>query len=402
VTRPNFTVSLQGRLRYWSNTYPGGLDYTPGDYRFSSEVISGVSRRKPKGWVAPTNYSLLAREYLRPTGSRSVSWSKSTWRKQEGCVGTTTGGGSNALNWWNQCVSEATANTRLNSSAALVAARLKLKQGKVNLGVAFAERNATARMLGDTATRIAKALRATRRGDIREAARALGILHDVKKPRGSNWTNHWLQLQYGWKPLLSDVYGAAAALSKRPKDYFRVTAKAFRSDTDQWVDLNPPTGSPSGLTNDGWGYLTVADRERGVFARIDAIPDNDLVMSFTSLGLTNPLLIAWEVVPFSFVVDWAIPIGNWLDSLDAHLGYSSAYTSISYRNKTRWETNGISKSFAEYVFGANDFYGYKEVLAVDRIASSGVALPSLPRFKDPRSLGHMANGLSLLAQAFGR
>jgi hypothetical protein len=38
------------------------------------------------------------------------------------------------------------------------------------------------------------------------------------------------------------------------------------------------------------------------------------------LGLTNPLAIAWELVPFSFVLDWLVPVGTWLQSLDATLG----------------------------------------------------------------------------------
>jgi hypothetical protein len=38
------------------------------------------------------------------------------------------------------------------------------------------------------------------------------------------------------------------------------------------------------------------------------------------IGLANPLSIAWEVVPFSFVVDWGLPIGNVLEALTATRG----------------------------------------------------------------------------------
>lgn len=33
-------------------------------------------------------------------------------------------------------------------------------------------------------------------------------------------------------------------------------------------------------------------------------------------GLTNPLLTAWELVPFSFVADWFVNVGDTIASLD--------------------------------------------------------------------------------------
>lgn len=38
------------------------------------------------------------------------------------------------------------------------------------------------------------------------------------------------------------------------------------------------------------------------------------------LGLTNPTEILWELAPFSFVLDWILPIGDWLKSLDSGFG----------------------------------------------------------------------------------
>lgn len=34
-------------------------------------------------------------------------------------------------------------------------------------------------------------------------------------------------------------------------------------------------------------------------------------------GLLNPLEVIWELVPFSFVADWFLPIGDYLSALDA-------------------------------------------------------------------------------------
>ena len=49
------------------------------------------------------------------------------------------------------------------------------------------------------------------------------------------------------------------------------------------------------------------------------------------LGLVNPLSVAWELVPFSFVVDWFSGVGNVLDGYTDLLGLSVVDTySVRY------------------------------------------------------------------------
>lgn len=249
--------------------------------------------------------------------------------------------------------------------------------------------------------RLAKAATQMRIGQYRNAMRSLGILGNVKQPRGSNWTNHWLQSQYAWRPLLSDIHGSCNALSKRDKRDWRVTATASSRDKESWSVSRYPQGStyPTGNFD---ACRNEATRERGVFVRIDCLPGNDLTMSLSSLGVTNPLLVAWELVPYSFVVDWFLPVGNWLNSLDALLGYTDIYSSVTTYNRCKWKDVGLSKTWSKNAYIKNDYIGTKEIIEVKRTASAGAPFPSFPSIKDPRSLGHMANGLSLLAQAFGR
>lgn len=400
MTRPSFTTMIPRPVKYVGNS--DSWDVMSPDALMTSEVVSGVSRRKPKGWVPPTGYNLLRIELQRALGTCETGVIATNWSKYSGVVGEGRGRGRfDSEEHFNRVLTVPTAREPLSTSAALVAARRKLKDSRVNLGVAFAERKATTRMLADTTNRMVLSVRELRRGHFRNAARALGIIHDPGRPRGSNWTNHWLQLQYGWKPLLSDIYGACDALSKRPSGDWRVTVKASRRDSDEWLREWPPVGSTRPTANFDACRIAVR-RDRGVFVRIDAIPSNDLTMSLTSLGVTNPLLVAWELVPYSFVVDWLLPVGNWLDSLDALLGYSQAWTSTTTRNEVWWEDVGLSKTWSTVGYIRNNYVGTKRLLEIKRTASSGVPLPAFPRFKDPVSLGHAANGLSLLAQAFGR
>jgi hypothetical protein len=141
---------------------------------------------------------------------------------------------------------------------------------------------------------------------------------------------------------------------------------------------------------------------QGCFIRIDAIPSKDHIVSLASLGVTNPLEIAWELVPFSFVVDWALPVGQYLSSLDAMFGYDDDNIWFSRTDfiRTRWDTHYVPGTNSSYRPRGDYGECYKEVLRINRTVGTSVPFPVRPVFKNPASLNHMANALSLLAQAF--
>jgi hypothetical protein len=405
MTRPSFSVTLTSDLKIYpacgeeahinsSNTVVANV---------SSETVSGTSRRKPVGFIPPTAYSLEARRVDYPKGTCEFypgsGLSKHVYGSfYKGIVGTSSVGGrfnGNSRHDSTLTESSAKADDGLRN-AALIAVRNNLKSTSVNLGVAFGERNQTARLLGDTAIRLSRAVRKLRRGEIRRAMDELGISSRRRQPRGSNVPQKWLELQYGWKPLLSDVYGATKALENRPKGDWRVTAKATRSTESSNTFVVTPT------LGGGYGGGTCrAVVKKSVFARIDALPQNEAIISLASLGVTNPLSVAWELVPFSFVVDWVTPIGGFLESLDALLGYGGNYYSSSLLVRARWIDSGLSASAGTW-YNRNTYSGRKKLVYLSRSVSTNTPLPTLPGIKDPRSLGHMANGLALMATVFGR
>lgn len=410
MARPNFTAELRSGAvtKQSAGNWPGGAVTTYSGILTDRcvESASGTNRKSPKGFKPPAAYTFQRRKYTASSGfynviSQMPSGNLYNHFKWDGDVfgADTEYGFSAGLNsvYTPQGVPQSMIDR------ALIKARLNLKQQDVNLGVAFAERNRTARLMGDTCLQLANAYRYLRRGQWQKAARELG-LHNPKKPRGSSVPQKWLELQYGWKPLLSDVYGSCQALAKLDRHDWRVTAKGtisepidVRGDSYDSVDredLQIGSGRAVGI--------------RGCFVRIDAVPANELMIRLAALGLLNPLEIAWELVPFSFIVDWALPIGDYLQSLDAMLGYSQAYCSIStlerYSNSFTLEDTppfdpGGSLYTSRWVIrrGAST----EEYIRLNRTVPANVPLPTMPRIKDPSSLGHMANGLALLSQVFG-
>lgn len=66
---------------------------------------------------------------------------------------------------------------------------------------------------------------------------------------------------------------------------------------------------------------------------------NSSVKSLVQLGLTNPAEVAWEVVPFSFVIDWFIPVGNFLSSLDSLVGVQDLTVCRGYKTTSVWSVH---------------------------------------------------------------
>lgn len=408
VSRPNFSTDIVGqsvRLHYSS----GSVYNATGASRRASESSSGTNRRKPQGWLKPTDYSLDSYRQITSRGMvdfqvrSTISGSLVGGYRTSGLVGSGHLVFGDDGNLFNAAVPDSWFHvpTSLRDKA-LIEARLKMKRGDVNLGIAFAERNRTARLVAETAEQLTCSLRNLRRGNFRQAGRCLGI-GNPGRPRFSTVPQRWLELQYGWKPLLSDVYGSVDALTRRPSDNWIVTGTGLARERNNGVHSMEFTnaGSPAGqvdVSKSGW---------RGCYVRIDAIPENDLLMSLSSLGITNPALIGWELVPFSFVVDWFLPIGSFLESLDAMLGYGESYTSISAYAEMDAKINRTGRSILRPAQGLKDETmvsvtpGSVRKVRLRRQAMSGVPLPTLPRLRDGRTLTRMANALSLLAQVFG-
>ena len=125
----------------------------------------------------------------------------------------------------------------------------------------------------------------------------------------------------------------------------------------------------------------------------------------SQLGLLNPLEIVWECLPYSFVVDWAIPVGAWMSSLTADAGFSfkggSRSTKIvlddvKVKDLRLWRyssvgTRGWSEGSGPTLTGsAADF---------TRTCYLTSPVPGI-YVKNPLSALHVANAIALLMQAF--
>jgi len=168
--------------------------------------------------------------------------------------------------------------------------RLKIKSEVVNLGESIAEYRQTASMVTSLGRQLIKAYRSLRKGKFSALRRQLSTFDPASA---------WLLTQFGIIPLLNDIDSSLTRLNDKLEGgvYRRVSisAKSSRNTiTSDWDRVQIRSNS------------TLRAR---AYIRIGADPPN-----FT---LGNPVELGWELVPFSFVVDYFFSIGDYLSGLDA-------------------------------------------------------------------------------------
>lgn len=129
--------------------------------------------------------------------------------------------------------------------------------------------------------------------------------------------NNWLEFHFGWEPLVQDIGAAIHVLTEStPKRKIQVSASDRRSYED---------GGP--LPSFNKFHHLVDTRCR---MQVECTVTNPNLHLATQLGFTNPLAIAWELVPFSFVVDWFTNVGQVLGSMTDFAGVSTsgAFTTL--------------------------------------------------------------------------
>jgi hypothetical protein len=277
---------------------------------------------------------------------------------------------------------------------------------KVNVAQFVAERRQVVNAVASTASKLAKSIRAIKRGNMKGAAQALGLTRGPKGRIGTGIPEQWLALQYGWLPLVGDLHGGLeefANMCVQQPPVIRATAKAEgRAGVQRRVYNTAATFAP----DSEWVSSDPLTKCKGML-------EFKLSSSFGALlgrtGVTNPYELAWELLPYSFIVDWFIPVGSYLSRMnyDQGLVYSRGY--LDFKFECRW-TNRLTRAKKIVSNGADSYectytphqIGSSIVRDFERTSIIDMPIPQLPKFKDPFSLTHAANALSLFAVSFGR
>jgi hypothetical protein len=247
-------------------------------------------------------------------------------------------------------------------------------QTSVDNGANLAEARQTVNMIAQNSITFWTAYQAGRRGDWAGVSRALGI-DNIKHKPGTPYANTWLGIIYGWRPLLSSI--------KENYDVMKAT-----DPESLYLEVRKTRKVKLAISQDAAGLSSIWECDGGVTCGLKARIDNAFFRSGDQLGLVNPLAVGWEVVPYSFVVDWFIPVGTMLQSLSATSGltFLDGFVSMRSSNAFTARRSGLYDDPGKIVI--RNFKLTRDVL-------SGFPLPGIYMKKNPFSTIHVANALAL-------
>jgi len=223
------------------------------------------------------------------------------------------------------------------------------------------------------------------------------IYTTLKRSNPRDWGSLWLEWTYGWKPLAADVYGSmenmilSSVVNGRGTSGHPVNTRSSEIG-DRRVDL-----SKSGENTISRQYNSVY---RNRIVAFYAIAEGGLngIATFTSL---NPISIAWELVPYSFVADWFVNVGGYLRNMESALLYGSDFVS-GYQSALAVER------YDETAGGVTDLGGGNTSLLqgqgnlhrsrFQRTVFGSSPMPTAPSFNPKLGTGRLINAAALLSQ----
>lgn len=223
-----------------------------------------------------------------------------------------------------QALTKAHANVSLTGAQGLVMA---------------AEGRKTIESLASIFKRLIKIIRKIKRLDARGLAGELS-------PK--ELADRYMEIRYALRPLVYDATDVVAVLNKseaaapRPRQTFRAYASetAFDDETVPYVD-----DWGSGI--DYWARhgTLVKTASRSVEVRAGVLAEIYGTSGLATWGVFEPFEAAWELIPFSFIVDWFFNIGDTIGSLTPNYGLNElaswyVVTDSVYRETSLIDTHG--------------------------------------------------------------
>lgn len=285
----------------------------------------------------------------------------------------------------------------------------------VHMANVLVEANKTIALISSSAVLLGQSFLQIWRGNLIAGLKAL-------IPKGTKeGASMFLAYRYGVEPLMKDVAGAAQHLAEwvandRP---FHVRAKeSFEVPTAVYT-LNKADIYPEILeSEDDYvlpDYSVTIRQDVDIKYHLTFGISDEFKNTLGRLGFTNPASVAWELTPFSFVIDWFAPIGNWLMRFSAFDGLvvkkierttvirthvtaiclTDVIPELDHTDEAGNLNTVATGSTLDLSYEFSDTCIQRELLSVYEFSSN-----PFPRLKNPVSVGHVANALALLRQIF--
>lgn len=213
-------------------------------------------------------------------------------------------------------------------------------------------------------------------------------------PSGKGLASAWLSYQYGWRPLIQSIYGVTTFARTN------LLQREVRGSSSVTRRIDGPVPSFPWLLRSG--YVKYSCKLGG---RITVT--NPPLYDLSRLSSLNPVSIAWELVPLSFVADWFYDIGGYMSDVETSLGLGYSFA-FGYQTWTVQSLELFGGSFSRSeLFGSNfatqtsSYMCSHRTTYKKRTSLASVPFPPSPKFKVDLGSNQLLSAAALIRQKFG-
>lgn len=224
-----------------------------------------------------------------------------------------------------------------------------------------------------------------------------------------------LAYSFGLAPLISDFRSfldVRGAVNKRMKELLRRNGQTSRISVrgspvsgTSVTTYRPYVGTGGTHTSvTDWDYLCIPAVSAEITSFFIGANSEAWKLYSSALGLSSPLTSVWELVPFSFVIDWFVPIGDAFMRVEDKIGMHRTVTSLGITNWTHsisYKSRGVSKvTVTDSIYPKWNNFEYLGVGCNYTSYERGCGIPYSKLITAPSawSLQRSALSISLLAQ----
>lgn len=197
----------------------------------------------------------------------------------------------------------------------------------MDLLTSLAELPETIAMLLSAANAIVRAAKLFSKGRLVDGLKALGKYKDMSRRNQQDARradrlqkrtveSSVLEFNMGWKPFVNDINSSIEALHssfQKGKRLRKTSSNTFITGAGRKAERSTRGYSKDGKLDTFTPRTTIS---------ISGTIANSQAAMIASLGLNNPASVAWELTPYSFLVDYFIDVGNFIGALTGLAGLS--------------------------------------------------------------------------------
>jgi hypothetical protein len=195
--------------------------------------------------------------------------------------------------------------------------------------------------------------------------------------------SNYLWFQYGALPTVSDLEQIWNAMKKKSP---YLDKNGFRTLTSYHED----TFSPDPRL-DPWAPKYVLEQHLKLAISKDDDLFTNLAIQMESLGVFPSLTNIWDLVPYSFVLDWFINIGDFLDRIDTRQRIE--------RLNVKYVTMSTKKTTSfDLMRSPTPILGHLDLVQYHRWTVDRCPVPPLFVRSDPKTFNHWLEAGALIIQ----